>query len=166
MHPTEAESHYHHLESMSIRAVLESINREDQTVPLAVQQVIAQIEPLVAAIVAKMKSGGRLFYIGAGTSGRLGILDASEIPPTYGMPEGRVVGLIAGGDRAIRKAVEGAEDDSGQAWNDLLHHQISVHDVLVGIAASGRTPYVIGGLRAARSHGITTGCIVCNPHAE
>ena len=109
-----------------------------------------------------MKSGGRLFYIGAGTSGRLGILDASEIPPTYGMPQGKVIGIIAGGDQAIRKAVENAEDDANQAWIDLLAHQISSNDVLIGIAASGRTPYVIGGVIEARKHGIVTGCITCN----
>lgn len=164
MQTTEAASHYNNLESMSVRAVLENINREDQTVPLAVQRAIPQIEALVKAIITKMTSGGRLFYIGAGTSGRLGILDASEIPPTYGMPADKVVGLMAGGDRAIRQAVEHAEDDWQQAWADLQQHRISAGDVLVGIAASGRTPYVVGGLRAARAHGVVTGCIVCNHH--
>jgi N-acetylmuramic acid 6-phosphate etherase len=167
MHPTtETDSKYNHLEAMSIRELLENINREDQTVPLAVQRAIPQIEALVTAIVAKMKAGGRLFYIGAGTSGRLGVVDASEIPPTYGMPEGKVVGLIAGGDQAIRRSVEHAEDDREQAWKDLQQHHISAQDVLLGIAASGRTPYVVGGLRAARANGVVTGCIVCNTETE
>lgn len=151
---------------MTVRELLVNINKEDNTVPTAVEKVIPQIEKLVEEIVKKMKDGGRLFYIGAGTSGRLGVLDASEIPPTYGMPHGRVVGLIAGGDTAIRKAVEKAEDNIEQAWKDLMEHQISKGDVLVGIAASGRTPYVIGGLRDARNNGVATGCIVCNAGSE
>lgn len=159
---TESASKYDHLESMSVRDLLSNINQEDQTVPRAVQKVIPRIEMLVNAIVAKMSAGGRLFYIGAGTSGRLGVVDASEIPPTYGVPHGKVIGLIAGGDSAIRKAVEKAEDDAAQAWKDLQAFAITPADVLIGIAASGRTPYVIGGLRDARAHGITTGCIVCN----
>ncbi len=163
---TESPSHYSDLEQMSVRELLENINKEDQTVPHAVAKVIPQIEQLVDAIVPRMQTGGRLFYIGAGTSGRLGILDASEIPPTYGMPHGRVVGLIAGGDTAIRKAVEKAEDDRDQAWKDLLEHNISAADVLIGIAASGRTPYVAGGLETARANGVTTGCIVCNTDSE
>lgn len=162
MQTTEAASHYADLEKMSVLAVLENINREDQTVATAVNRNIPQIALLVEAIVEKMKIGGRLFYIGAGTSGRLGVVDASEIPPTYGLPEGKVIGLIAGGDRAIRKAVEHAEDNWEQAWKDLQEHHISVQDVLIGIAASGRTPYVIGGVRAARAHGIVTGSISCN----
>lgn len=162
MSTTESPSHYDDLEKKSIREILVSINQEDIEVPLAVQRVIPEIERLVAAIVKKMKDGGRLFYIGAGTSGRLGILDASEIPPTYGMPHGRVVGLIAGGDSAIRKAVEHAEDDPAQAWQDLMQHQISDKDVLIGIAASGRTPYVLGGVTDAKKHGVVTGCITCN----
>lgn len=147
---------------MSIHDLLSNINREDKAVPLAVEKVIPRIESLVEAIVERMQNGGRLFYIGAGTSGRLGVLDASEIPPTYGMPQGKVIGLIAGGDKAIRKAVENAEDDSEQAWKDLEEHMINQNDVLIGIAASGRTPYVIGGVKQARSHGIVTGCITCN----
>jgi N-acetylmuramic acid 6-phosphate etherase len=132
-------------------------------VPLAVEKAIPQIEKLVSAIVPRMKVGGRLFYIGAGTSGRLGILDASECPPTYGIPHDWVIGIIAGGDSAIRKAVEFAEDDFEQAWKDMEAFQINESDSVVGIAASGRTPYVIGGIRTARKKGILTGCIVCNP---
>lgn len=162
---TESDSHYDKLEDMSVRELLENINREDKTVPLAVEKAIPQIEALAAAIVEKMKLGGRLFYIGAGTSGRLGIVDASECPPTYGVPQGLVVGLIAGGDSAIRKAVEFAEDDKEQAWKDLLEHDINSTDVLVGIAASGRTPYVIGGVQKAKQSGIVTGCVVCNPNS-
>src|SRR5690606_20636574 len=146
--------------------LLVNSNLEDVTVPAAVQRAIPQITPLVEAIVSKMQEGGRLFYIGAGTSGRLGIVDASEIPPTYGMPHGRVIGLIAGGDSAIRRAVEHAEDDESQAWADLQEFNIGKDDVLVGIAASGKTPYVVGGLRIAREHGITTGCITCNEGTE
>lgn len=147
---------------MSVQELLHNINREDQSVPLAIARVINSIEPLVNIIVARMGSGGRLFYIGAGTSGRLGIVDASEIPPTYGVPHGRVIGIMAGGDKAIRKAAEFAEDDEQQAWIDLQAYDINAGDVLVGIAASGRTPYVIGGVKAARANGIATGCIVCN----
>jgi len=162
---TESDSHYDKLEEMSVRELLENINREDKTVPLAVEKAIPQIEALATAVVEKMKLGGRLFYIGAGTSGRLGIVDASECPPTYGVPQGLVVGLIAGGDSAIRKAVEFAEDDNVQAWKDLLEHDINSTDVLVGIAASGRTPYVIGGVQKAKQIGIVTGCVVCNPNS-
>ena len=163
---TESASHYDDLEKMSVRDLLANINREDQSVPLAIEKVLPPIETLVKIIVEKMKAGGRLFYIGAGTSGRLGILDASEIPPTYGMPQGRVIGLIAGGDKAIRVAVENAEDDAEQAWKDLMVHHINKQDVLIGIAASGRTPYVIGGLKAARENGIITGSITCNAGSE
>ncbi|HET9487240.1 MAG TPA: N-acetylmuramic acid 6-phosphate etherase [Chryseosolibacter sp.] len=163
---TESSSAYSNLEQMSVRELLVNINNEDKTVPDAVEKVIPQIEALVEGVVKKMVGGGRLFYIGAGTSGRLGILDASEIPPTYGMPHGRVIGLIAGGDTAIRKAVEYAEDDFNQAWKDLSAHEISAQDFLVGIAASGRTPYVIGGLKEARANGVSTGCIVCNTGSE
>lgn len=163
---TESPSYYDRLERMSIRELLKNINKEDKTVPLAVERVIPKIEKLVAVIVRKMKAGGRLFYIGAGTSGRLGIVDASEIPPTYGMPHGRVIGLIAGGDKAIRKAVEHAEDDPRQAWKDLKKYNINKKDVLIGIAASGHTPYVVGGLRDARKNRITTSCITCNPKSE
>lgn len=148
---------------MSVQDLLTGMNTEDQTVPLVVNKVIPAIEKLVVAVVEKMKNGGRLFYIGAGTSGRLGILDASEIPPTYGMPQGKVIGIIAGGDSAIRKSVEHAEDDEGQAWKDLRAFEINKRDVLIGIAASGRTPYVIGGVREAKKNGVLTGCITCNP---
>jgi N-acetylmuramic acid 6-phosphate etherase len=151
---------------MSIHDLLVNINREDKSVPLAVERAIPAIEKLVAASVEKMKTGGRLFYIGAGTSGRLGILDASEIPPTYGVSQGKVIGLIAGGDKAIRKAVENAEDDAGQAWRDLKEFGINQNDVLIGIAASGRTPYVIGGVKEARLNGVITGCITCNEGTE
>lgn len=147
---------------MSVRELLNNINREDKLVPLAVERVIYKMEPLIEVIVEKMKQGGRLFYIGAGTSGRLGVLDASEIPPTYGVPQGKVIGLIAGGDKAIRQAVEHAEDNPEQAWKDLSEYNINEQDVLIGIAASGRTPYVIGGVVDARHHGITTACITCN----
>lgn len=147
---------------MSVRDLLLSINKEDKRVPEAIEKVIPAIEKLVKVIAEKMKTGGRLFYIGAGTSGRLGVVDASEIPPTYGMPFDKVIGIIAGGDQAIRKAVENAEDDPNQAWKDLQQHKISDADVLMGIAASGRTPYVIGGLQEARKNKIVTACIVCN----
>jgi N-acetylmuramic acid 6-phosphate etherase len=163
---TESSSHYDFLEQMPVRDILANINREDKTVPLAIEKVLPEIEALVNAIVDKMKSGGRLFYIGAGTSGRLGVVDASEIPPTYGVPHGQVIGLIAGGDKAIRKAVEHAEDDEKQAWKDLSEHQINKKDFVIGIAASGRTPYVIGGVVEAREHGLLTGCIVCNAESE
>jgi N-acetylmuramic acid 6-phosphate etherase len=166
MSVTESSSLYQNLEQMSLSDLLASINREDQTVPLAVAQALPQIELLVSQIVLRMKNGGRLFYIGAGTSGRLGILDASECPPTYGVPFDMVIGLIAGGDTAIRRAVEFAEDNSDQAWQDLQAYQINANDSLIGIAASGRTPYVIGGVRTARTHGILTGCITCNPDSE
>lgn len=166
MTTTESTSYYDDLEHMSVHDLLVNINREDKTVPLAIEKVIQNIEPLIDRIVERMKSGGRLFYIGAGTSGRLGVVDASEIPPTYGMPHGKVIGIIAGGDKAIRKAVEHAEDNVTQAWKDLEEYSINQQDVLIGIAASGRTPYVIGGLKDARSNGITTGCIVCNSGTE
>jgi N-acetylmuramic acid 6-phosphate etherase len=166
MSTTESASRYKDLEKLSVRRLLQGINKEDVTVPLAVKKVIPQMEKLVSVIVQRMSKGGRLFYIGAGTSGRLGVVDASEIPPTYGMPEGKVIGLIAGGDTAIRKAVEHAEDDPAQAWKDLKAYRIGSNDVLIGIAASGRTPYVIGGLKEARKHGITTGCITCNKGSE
>lgn len=160
---TESESHYHHLENKSIIELLQDINREDHTVPRAIAQIIPDIEKLVQAIVHKMEVGGRLFYMGAGTSGRLGIVDASECPPTYGVPHGMVVGIIAGGDAAIRKAVEFAEDDTEQGWKDLLDHSISDLDVVIGIAASGRTPYVVEALKTCNQNGITTGCITMNP---
>ncbi|TLU90094.1 N-acetylmuramic acid 6-phosphate etherase [Dyadobacter sediminis] len=159
---TESPSSYNDLEKMNINAILTSINKEDQTVPDAVQKAIPQIEALVSQIVPRMQKGGRLFYIGAGTSGRLGVVDASECPPTFGVPFDLVVGIIAGGDTAIRKAVENAEDDWNQAWIDLASYQPDENDTLIGIAASGRTPYVIGGLNEARKAGLLTGCVVCN----
>ncbi len=162
---TESASPYRHLEKMLVRDLLTSINREDQSVPLAVAEAIPQIEKLVEALVPCMAEGGRLFYIGAGTSGRLGVVDASEIPPTYGAPPGWVVGIIAGGDAAIRKSVENAEDSTEQAWLDLAAHQLDNQDFVIGIAASGTTPYVVHGLRACRERGIATGCITCNPGA-
>lgn len=159
---TEQDSHYNHLEKMAIKDVLSVINQEDQSVPNAVAAALPQIEKLVAQIVNNLEKGGRLFYLGAGTSGRLGILDASECPPTFGVPHEMVIGLIAGGDNAIRKAVEFAEDDTQQGWNDLQAHNISTTDVVVGIAASGTTPYVIGALKACQKANISTGCITCN----
>jgi N-acetylmuramic acid 6-phosphate etherase len=159
---TERESNYNNLELQSVKEILENINREDQTVPQAVAKALPQIEALATITASRMKAGGRLFYIGAGTSGRLGVVDASECPPTFGVPFDMVVGIIAGGDFAIRKAVEFAEDNTEQAWKDLLEFNINDKDVLVGIAASGTTPYVIGGLKMARQHNIVTGCIVCN----
>jgi N-acetylmuramic acid 6-phosphate etherase len=162
---TESSSDYNNLEQMSVKDILRNINKEDKSVPLAIEKAIPQIEALVQSIVIRIKKGGRLFYIGAGTSGRLGIVDASECPPTYGVPQGLVVGIIAGGDSAIRKAVEFAEDNAEQAWKDLQEHNINVNDTVIGIAASGRTPYVIGGLNTTRKAGINTGCIVCNPNS-
>lgn len=160
---TEQDSPYRHLEQMSVLDLLTNINNEDQLVPLAVAKAIPQIERLVTIITDQMLAGGRLFYIGAGTSGRLGILDASEIPPTYGMPHGLVIGLIAGGDEAIRRPIENAEDSTEDGWADLAVHQLTEKDVVVGIAASGTTPYVISALQECRKQGIITGCITCNP---
>ena len=160
---TETPSDYTDLELMNTQSILENINNEDQKVAEAVQKVIPQLTILVDALETRFYEGGRLFYIGAGTSGRLGILDASEIPPTYGMPHDRVIGLIAGGDSAIRKAVEFAEDDTKQAWLDLKSYDISKKDVLVGIAASGTTPYVLGGISEAKKHGVLTAGITNNP---
>ncbi|MAZ29614.1 MAG: N-acetylmuramic acid 6-phosphate etherase [Cytophagaceae bacterium] len=159
---TEQDSRYDHLEKMEVNELLQRINNEDKTVPLAVEKAMPQIEELVIKVVSQMKEGGRLFYMGAGTSGRLGILDASECPPTFGVPHEWVVGLIAGGDHAIRKAVEFAEDDTGQGWKDLEEYNITNKDFVVGIAASGTTPYVIGALKACNGKGIPTGCITCN----
>lgn len=159
---TEKDSRYNNLDQMSVHELLVNINNEDKTVAHSVEKAIPQIEKLATVVTEKMAAGGRLFYIGAGTSGRLGVVDASECPPTFGVPFDWVVGLIAGGDGAIRKAVEFAEDDDVQAWKDLSAYDINTNDVVVGIAASGRTPYVIGGLKAANDHGLETGCIVCN----
>jgi N-acetylmuramic acid 6-phosphate etherase len=163
---TESASKYDDLEKMSVRDLLININKEDSTVPLAISKVIPQIELLVEKIVDNMRLGGRLFYTGAGTSGRLGIVDASECPPTYGVPHGLVIGLMAGGDRAIRKAVEFAEDDAEQGWKDLKEYNIDEKDCVIGIAASGRTPYVIGAVQRARAKGLVTGCIVCNENSK
>ncbi|OUR95136.1 N-acetylmuramic acid 6-phosphate etherase [Flavobacteriales bacterium 34_180_T64] len=159
---TEKDSNYNHLEKMTVNELLLNINTEDKTVPLAVEKSLPQIEKLVDVVVSKLKSGGRLFYIGAGTSGRLGILDASECPPTFGVPHELVIGLIAGGDSAIRKAVEFAEDSTTQGWQDLLEHNINSKDVVIGIAASGTTPYVISALEQCNQNAIVTGCITCN----
>ena len=159
---TEQSSNFNDLEKMSVNELLTNINLEDQSVALAVEKAIPQIENLVQQIVIKLKSGGRLFYIGAGTSGRIGILDASECPPTFGVPQNLVIGLIAGGDNAIRKAVENAEDSKSQAWKDLKEYNINEQDVVIGIAASGTTPYVIAALSEANKHNIITGCITMN----
>lgn len=162
---TEEESHYDHLEKMSVNELITKINEQDKSVPDAVEQALPQIESLISQIVPKLKAGGRLFYIGAGTSGRLGILDASECPPTFGVPHELVIGLIAGGDSAIRKAVEFAEDSKDQAWKDLKEYNINSKDVLVGIAASGTTPYVLGAIEDCNKNDIITGCITCNKNS-
>src|SRR5688500_14514371 len=159
---TEEASRYRHLEEMSIGEILTNINKEDKSVPDAVEQAIPQIKQLVGAITDKMLGGGRLFYIGAGTSGRLAVVDASECPPTYGVPYGLVIAVIAGGEQAITSAVENAEDDTTQGWNDLQQHGVNEKDVVIGIAASGTTPYVIGALQECRKRNITTGCITNN----
>lgn len=162
---TESSGNYANLDKMSIEELLLGINNEDHQVAPAVARAIPAIASLVEQIVARMKAGGRLFYVGAGTSGRLGILDASECPPTYGVPQGLVIGLIAGGDHAIRYPVENAEDSTTGCWEDLQKHEVSAKDVVIGIAASGTTPYVIHGLKTCRSNGILTGCITCNENA-
>lgn len=161
---TEQPSRYDHLEQMSVSELLTYINEEDQRVAEAVRRSLPQIEALVEAVERRMMRGGRLFYVGAGTSGRLGVLDASELPPTFGVPDTWVVGMIAGGEQALRHAVEGAEDREEQGWNDLLAYQPVADDTVIGIAASGTTPYVIGAVRQARQHGLLTGCITSNPH--
>jgi len=160
---TETESLYHNLEDKSVHELLEDINREDQKVALAVEKEIPKIEQLVGKVVRRMKKGGRIFYLGAGTSGRLGVLDASEIPPTFGVPNTFVIGLIAGGDTALRNPVESAEDDMEKGWQELLAHKINRNDTVIGIAASGTTPYVIGALRKAHEEGVLTASIACNP---
>jgi N-acetylmuramic acid 6-phosphate etherase len=162
---TEQDSNYNNLEKMSITDLLQNINKEDNTVPQAVQKAIPQIETLVEQIVNKLEQGGRLFYIGAGTSGRLGVVDASECPPTFGVSYDVVIGLIAGGDKAIREAVEFAEDSTTQGWNDLTQHNVSTKDVVIGIAASGTTPYVIAALKQCNSESILTGCITSNSNS-
>jgi N-acetylmuramic acid 6-phosphate etherase len=162
---TEKDSKHRHLDKMSTYELLTNINKEDQTVPDAIKKIIPQIEKFVDQVYSKMAQGGRLFYIGAGTSGRLGVVDASECPPTFGVPHDWVVGIIAGGDKAIRKSVEYAEDDKNQAFIDLKEYNINEMDVVLGIAASGTTPYVIGGLNACQQNNIATGCLTCNPGA-
>jgi len=159
---TEQDSYYNHLEKMTIKELLTNINNEDQTVPLAVEKSLPYIEILAKQVVKKLKKGGRLFYIGSGTSGRLGILDASECPPTFGVPHDLVIGLIAGGDSAIRKAIEYAEDSTTQGWEDLKSYNISKKDVVIGIAASGTTPYVVSAIKTCNKNSIITGCITCN----
>lgn len=162
---TEQPSLYDDLDKKSVKEILEDINTEDHKVADAVQKAIPQIEKLVTLIIPRVKKGGRIFYMGAGTSGRLGVLDASEIPPTFGMPPTVVIGLIAGGDTALRNPVENAEDDMSRGWEELLQHHINSEDTVIGIAASGITPYVIGAMRTAREHGILTGCITSNPNS-
>lgn len=163
MRITEQPGPYRHLEKMELSELLARINEQDKIVPLAVEAALPQVEKLVMAITDKMLAGGRLFYIGAGTSGRLGILDASEIPPTFGMPQDKVIAIIAGGKEAIQKPVEDAEDDMLQGWIDLHHYDVSIKDVVIGIASSGTTPYVLAAIKACKQKGITTGCITCNP---
>ena len=160
---TEQPSHFDHLEQMSVGELLRDMNQEDVSVALVVGKAIPQIQAFVEAIEPKMRAGGRLFYVGAGTSGRLGVLDASELPPTFGVPEDRVIGIIAGGDRALRHAVEKAEDFPDRGWQDLLSFHPTTNDSVLGIAASGTTPYVIGAVRGARENGLLTGCITSNP---
>lgn len=160
---TEQSSRYDHLERMSTHDLLAGIHAEDALVQQAVEQALPAMERLIDAVAGRMRAGARMFYIGAGTSGRLGVLDASELPPTFGVEPGRVVALIAGGDGALRTAVENAEDDEQGAWRDLQPYHPQAGDVLIGIAASGRTPYVLGGIRKARQKGLLTGCLVCNP---
>jgi N-acetylmuramic acid 6-phosphate etherase len=160
---TEQSSHYQDLDKMTIAELAEGINREDSEVHLAVKKVLPKIEKLIGEILPRMQKGGRVFYLGAGTSGRLGVLDASELPPTFGVPDNMVIGLIAGGDSALRKAVEKAEDDPDRAWEELKPFQPGPLDTVIGIAASGTTPYVVGALDRARREGLLTGCITCNP---
>jgi len=160
---TESSSNFENLDKMTVKELLTNINQEDSKVHLAVRDAIPQIEKLINKIVAQMKKGGRIFYLGAGTSGRLGVLDASEVPPTFGVPDTMVLGLIAGGEVALRKAVESAEDDPNKAWKELEIFNINTKDIVIGIAASGTTPYVIGGINKARENGLLTGCITCNP---
>lgn len=162
---TEQPSHYDHLEQMSVGELLQHINEEDMLVAEAVHKAMPQIQALVEALEPRMKRGGRLFYVGAGTSGRLGVLDASELPPTFGIAENRVIGLIAGGDKALRHAVEKAEDFPDKGWQDLLPFHPTADDSVLGIAASGTTPYVIGAVTEARKNGLLTGCITSNPNS-
>ena len=163
---TESSSNFENLDKMTVRELLTNINQEDSKVHIAVREAIPHIEKLINRIVGRMKKGGRIFYLGAGTSGRLGVLDASEVPPTFGVPDTMVLGLIAGGEVALRKAVESAEDDPYKAWKELEIFNINTKDTVIGIAASGTTPYVIGGVMKARENGILTGCITCNPGSK
>jgi N-acetylmuramic acid 6-phosphate etherase len=163
---TESSSNFENLDKMTVNELLTNINQEDSKVHIAVREAIPQIEKLISSIVGRMKKGGRIFYLGAGTSGRLGVLDASEVPPTFGVPDTLVLGLIAGGEVALRKAVESAEDDPNKAWKELEIFNINTKDTVIGIAASGTTPYVIGGIMKARENGILTGCITCNPGSK
>src|SRR5258708_1174081 len=160
---TEQPSHYRHLEKMSVAEIINNINKEDFVVASAVEKALPKIEKMITAVSEKMIDGGRLFYVGAGTSGRLGILDASEIPPTYGMPFGLIVGIIAGGEAAIQRPIEKAEDNMEQGWLDLEEYEVDERDVVIGIAASGTTPYVIGALKKSKERKIITGCVTCNP---
>ncbi len=163
---TESPSHFDNLEKMSVEELIANINKEDANVHLAVKRALPQIKELVERIVKRMEQGGRVFYLGAGTSGRLGVLDASELPPTFGVPDNMVIGLIAGGEKALRQAVESAEDDANKAWNELKAYKVDELDTVIGIAASGTTPYVIGGIEHARRNGLLTGCITCNPNSK
>ena len=165
MPATEQDSNYNDLQEMSVLELIQNMNREDKSVPNVIEEILPDIERLIHQIVSKMKNGGRLFYIGAGTSGRLGILDASECPPTFGVSERKVIGIIAGGDKAIRKAVEFAEDSTTQGWEDLEKFHINTNDVVIGIAASGTTPYVVSSIQECNNKGITTGCITCNKNS-
>lgn len=160
---TEQPSHYRHLENMPVSEIISNINKEDLQVAVAVKKVLPEIERMINAVSEKMLEGGRLFYIGAGTSGRLGILDASECPPTYGVPAGLVIGIIAGGEKALINAIENAEDNVDQGWDDLKAYDVNGGDVVIGIASSGTTPYVIGALKKCKENGIVTGSIACNP---
>ena len=161
--PTEQPGAFNDLQNMGVHELLGAMHQVDHDVQPAVEAALPALAGLVKALVPRMAQGGRLFYLGAGTSGRLGVVDASECPPTFGVPHGVVVGIMAGGDTAIRRAVEGAEDDEAQGWRDLESHHLTEHDTVVGIAASGRTPYVVGALNQARKHGLLTGCVTCNP---
>jgi N-acetylmuramic acid 6-phosphate etherase len=163
---TESSSPFENLDKMTVKELLTNINKEDSKVHLAVRKAIPQTEKLISRIVVRMKKGGRIFYLGAGTSGRLGVLDASEVPPTFGVPHTLVIGLIAGGENALRRSVESAEDDPNKAWKELEIFNINKKDTVIGIAASGTTPYVIGGIKKAREKGILTGCITCNPDSK
>ncbi len=163
---TESPSNFDNLEKMTVSELLTNINKEDSKVHQAVRKALPQVEILIEKILVRMQKGGRLFYLGAGTSGRLGVLDASEVPPTFGVPDTIVIGLIAGGETALRKAVEAAEDDPNKAWKELEIFNINTKDTVIGIAASGTTPYVIGGIQKARENGILTGCITCNPQGR